>query len=85
MTELAVRRKTRTINVGGVKIGSGYPISIQSMCNTKTADISATLCQLEALAAAGAQIGRLAVLDTDRIGGGKCRLSCRTPQLLPGT
>lgn len=63
MTELAVRRKTRTINVGGVKIGSGYPISIQSMCNTKTADISATLCQLEALAAAGAQIGRLAVPD----------------------
>ena len=49
--------------VGGVKIGSAYPVSIQSMCNTKTADIPATLAQLQSLASAGAQIGRLAVPD----------------------
>lgn len=64
MTALVNRRPTRTISVGGVKIGSGHPISIQSMCNTKTADIEATLAQLHALAAAGAQLGRLAVPDT---------------------
>lgn len=51
------------MDIGGVKIGGAYPVSIQSMCNTKTADIPATLAQLRQLAEAGAQLGRLAVPD----------------------
>lgn len=63
MNELAARRKTRTVYVGRVAVGCGHPVSVQSMCNTKTADVAATLAQLEALAWAGAEIGRLAVPD----------------------
>ena len=62
MTE---RRSTRTVYVGKVPVGSGYPIAVQSMCNTPTADIQATLAQLEQLAAAGSDIGRLAVPDEE--------------------
>ncbi|NLF80106.1 MAG: flavodoxin-dependent (E)-4-hydroxy-3-methylbut-2-enyl-diphosphate synthase [Clostridia bacterium] len=63
MNELAARRKTRTVYVGRVAVGCGHPVSVQSMCNTKTADVAATLAQIEALAQAGADIGRLAVPD----------------------
>ncbi|MEG2212406.1 MAG: flavodoxin-dependent (E)-4-hydroxy-3-methylbut-2-enyl-diphosphate synthase [Clostridiales bacterium] len=59
-----MRRKTTTIYLGNVPIGGDYPISIQSMNNTKTADIDATIAQIEALAEAGADIGRLAVADS---------------------
>ncbi|MDR2183343.1 MAG: flavodoxin-dependent (E)-4-hydroxy-3-methylbut-2-enyl-diphosphate synthase [Clostridiales bacterium] len=55
------RRKSRVIRVGGVAIGGENPISIQSMTNTPTADIAATLAQVQALAAAGCEIVRLAV------------------------
>lgn len=51
--------------IGNVAIGGGAPIVIQSMNNTKTADVEATLAQLNALAAQGCQIGRLAVPDTE--------------------
>jgi len=54
---------SRQINVGGVAIGGGAPIPIQSMTNTDTRDIPATVTQIEALAAAGGQIVRLAVPD----------------------
>ena len=57
------RRQTRRIRIGTVAIGGGAPIVIQSMNNTKTADVEATLRQLHALKAAGCQIGRLAVPD----------------------
>ena len=57
------RKKTRLVHIGPVAIGGGEPVSIQSMCNTPTTDVAATLAQLRALAAAGAQIGRLAVPD----------------------
>ena len=52
---------TRQISVGGVKIGGGAPVVIQSMLNTKTTDIAGSLAQIRALASAGCQIARLAV------------------------
>ena len=54
---------TRQICVGGVKIGGGAPVSIQSMTNTPTHDVEATLAQIQALTAAGCEIVRLAVPD----------------------
>ena len=54
---------TKQINVGGVAIGGGAPVSIQSMTNTRTDDVEATLAQIRALAAAGCQIIRVAVPD----------------------
>lgn len=52
---------TRQINVGGVLIGGGEPVVIQSMLNTKTTDVAGSLAQIRALKAAGCQIARLAV------------------------
>lgn len=54
---------TRQINVGGVKVGGGAPVSIQSMLNTATTDIEGSLAQLRALKTAGCEIARLAVPD----------------------
>ncbi|HVT77467.1 MAG TPA: flavodoxin-dependent (E)-4-hydroxy-3-methylbut-2-enyl-diphosphate synthase [Acidimicrobiales bacterium] len=54
----AARRNTRQVNVGGVLVGGGAPISVQSMTITKTADVEGTLQQIYALAAAGADIVR---------------------------
>ncbi len=53
----------KKINCGGVEIGGGAPISIQSMTNTKTADIKGSLSQIERLQEAGCQIIRMAVPD----------------------
>lgn len=52
---------TRKIHVGPVEVGGGAPVSIQSMLNTKTTDVAASLAQICALADAGCQIARLAV------------------------
>ena len=52
---------TRQIDVGGMKIGGGAPVVIQSMLNTKTTDVGACLEQIKLLQAAGCQIVRLAV------------------------
>jgi (E)-4-hydroxy-3-methylbut-2-enyl-diphosphate synthase len=57
------RRKTRAIDVGGVGVGGDNPVRVQSMCNTDTRDVAATLAQIRALAEAGCEIVRLAVLD----------------------
>lgn len=57
------RKKTRKISVGGVAIGGDSLISVQSMTNTDTADVEATVAQIEALAALGCEIVRLAVPD----------------------
>jgi (E)-4-hydroxy-3-methylbut-2-enyl-diphosphate synthase len=54
---------SRQITVGGVQIGGGAPVSIQSMTNTPTHDVEATLSQIRALAAAGCEIVRVAVPD----------------------
>jgi (E)-4-hydroxy-3-methylbut-2-enyl-diphosphate synthase len=52
---------TRQILVGGVPIGGGAPVAIQSMLNTKTTDVDGSLAQIKQLATAGCQIARLAV------------------------
>ena len=54
---------TRQIDVGGVPVGGGAPVSIQSMTNTRTDDVDATLSQIRALATAGCDIVRVAVPD----------------------
>ena len=55
---LTERRPTRRIDVGGVAVGGGAPVTVQSMTTTKTADVDGTLSQIYALAAAGADIVR---------------------------
>lgn len=55
----------RTVDVGGVKIGGDYPVSIQSMTNTDTRDVEATTEQIKRLQTAGCEIVRAAVLDMD--------------------
>jgi len=55
------RRPTRRVNVGGVPVGGGAPIPVQSMTNTHTRDIDATVAQINRLADAGCDIVRLAV------------------------
>lgn len=62
-TLLAPRRPTRSLQLGKVAIGSGAPISIQSMCSTDTHDIDATLAQINAMREAGCDIARLAIPD----------------------
>ena len=57
------RDTTRMINVGGVAVGGGAPVSVQSMCSTKTWDVEATAAQIQALKAAGCDIVRIAVPD----------------------
>lgn len=57
------RNDTRMINIGGVRIGGGSPVAIQSMCNTKTSDIDATVAQINALEKEGCNIIRCAVPD----------------------
>lgn len=61
------RKKTRMIHIGPVAIGGGAPISVQSMCNTKTTDTKATVAQIKALQAAGCDIVRLAVPDMQSV------------------
>ena len=55
------REDTRVIQIGNVKIGGGHPIAIQSMTNTKTEDVEATVAQILALEAVGCEIIRCAV------------------------
>ena len=55
------REETKVIQIGTVKIGGGNPVAIQSMTNTKTEDVEATVRQILALEAAGCQIIRCAV------------------------
>lgn len=59
------RKTTKPVSVGPVTIGGGAPIVVQSMTNTDTRDIGATLAQIYALADAGCEIVRLAVLDDE--------------------
>ncbi len=57
------RRNTRTIAVGAVQIGGSSPVSVQSMTNTDTRDVEATVAQILRLQEAGCDIVRVAVLD----------------------
>lgn len=56
---------TRQINVGGVLIGGGAPVVIQSMLNTRTTDVEGSLAQIRALKTAGCQIARLSVQNME--------------------
>jgi (E)-4-hydroxy-3-methylbut-2-enyl-diphosphate synthase len=57
----AVRRATRQVQIGGVPMGGGAPIVVQSMTNTDTADAASTAAQIVALARAGSELVRLTV------------------------
>lgn len=57
------RRQTRTIRVGTVAIGGGAPVSIQTMTNTDTANVAATLAQVRSVVSLGAEIVRVAIPD----------------------
>ena len=59
------RKKTKVVDIGGVKIGGDNPVAIQSMCNTKTADVAATVNQIKALESVGCEIVRVAVPDME--------------------
>ena len=59
------RKKTRVINVGDVKIGGDNPISVQSMTNTLTTDVKATIDQINAIHEEGADIVRVSCPDED--------------------
>ncbi|MEW2321526.1 flavodoxin-dependent (E)-4-hydroxy-3-methylbut-2-enyl-diphosphate synthase [Streptomyces griseoincarnatus] len=64
-TTLAVRRKSRQIQVGSVAVGGDAPVSVQSMTTTRTSDIGATLQQIAELTASGCQIVRVACPTQD--------------------
>ena len=71
---------TKAIQVGGITVGGGAPISIQSMTNTRTDDVKATLSQIRALAAAGCDIVRVAVPDMAAAKAvGKIKENCPLP------
>ena len=57
------RNETRSIRVGTLSIGGDAPVTVQTMCNTKTWDVEATVAQIRAMRSAGADIVRLAVPD----------------------
>ena len=57
------RRKSRAVKIGDVIVGGGFPVSIQSMTNTDTCDIKATVNQIKSLESAGCEIVRVAVLN----------------------
>ena len=59
------RDTVKTIQVGKVTIGANAPVSVQTMCNTKTWDVEATVNQIKAMQTAGADIVRIAIPDMD--------------------
>src|SRR5258708_40280009 len=58
-------RNSKAVQVGNVQIGGGAPVVIQSMTKTDTADVGATVEQIEQMVSAGCEIVRLAVPDND--------------------
>ena len=74
------RKKTRKIKVGDIFIGGSAPVVVQSMCNTDTRDVKATVAQIKALQKAGCEMVRLAVLDMDAAKAiGKIKKQVRIP------
>ena len=72
------RRPTRQIHVGGVAVGGGAPVTVQSMTTTKTADAEGTLSQIYALAAAGADLVRC-TCNEEAAAEGLARIVPRSP------
>ncbi len=71
---------TKQIHIGAVPVGGGAPVAIQSMCNTDTADVEATVDQIHRLENAGCEIVRVAVPDVDAARAvGKIRAKIRVP------
>lgn len=60
-----MRKLTNTVSVGGVKMGGGQPVRIQSMCTVKTSDVEKVVAQIDRLQRAGCEIIRVSVLDGD--------------------
>src|ERR1700731_4354366 len=59
------RRRSVTVNIGGVRAGSDAPVVVQSMTNTDTADVESTIQQIAALARAGSEMVRVTVNNDD--------------------
>jgi (E)-4-hydroxy-3-methylbut-2-enyl-diphosphate synthase len=64
-TKVGVRRATRQVNIGGIKVGGGAPISVQTMTKTRTSDVDATVRQIVQAAEAGCDIVRVTVNDKE--------------------
>jgi (E)-4-hydroxy-3-methylbut-2-enyl-diphosphate synthase len=62
---VGVRRQTRQVNIGGVKVGGGAPISVQTMTKSRTGDIDATVAQVVQAAEAGCDLVRVTVNDKE--------------------
>ena len=60
-----LREETRSVQVGNLTIGGNNHVVIQSMCNTKTKDVEATIKQINALQQAGCELVRVAVFDKE--------------------
>ncbi|MHB1653935.1 MAG: flavodoxin-dependent (E)-4-hydroxy-3-methylbut-2-enyl-diphosphate synthase [Desulfitobacteriaceae bacterium] len=60
-----MRKKTRAVKIGGVTVGGGAPVVIQSMTNTDTRNVEQTLAQIQALSEVGCELVRVAVLDEE--------------------
>ena len=63
--KIDTRRKTRQVNIGGIKVGGGAPISVQTMTKTKTDDVAGTVAQIKAATEAGVDIVRVTVNDKE--------------------
>ena len=63
------RELTHQVHVGSVAVGGGAPVSVQSMCTTKTDDPASTLAQIEGLAKAGCEIIRVAIPNAAALDG----------------
>ena len=63
--KVSTRRKTRQVNIGGIKVGGDSPISVQTMTKTKTDDITGTVAQIKAATEAGVDIVRVTVNDKE--------------------
>lgn len=82
MTRREARKETRTIYVGGVPIGGGNPVVVQSMTKTDTADVKSTVKQIKSLEVSGCEIVRLAVPDINAAKAlGKIKKSINIPMI----
>ena len=62
---MITREKTKVVHIGGVPVGGGHPIIVESMTNTDTRDVAATVAQIHALTEAGCEIVRAAIPDEE--------------------